>query len=331
MNKILLLNVILAIWIALDGLERKSDWKLSALLSLFFSIFVYPFYIAKRRLSPGEIREGGYGWNVVRNFIIIWTIYLGVALFLAMAKISEMEPAGSNAEEAGRAIGTGLGVGIIGMIWFFPALGALILGLILKKSSIIEKSEDNQPLTNINLEKKPFYLNKKIVTGTLVFLFLIITVGMDSNTKLAETANVEKSETEFHEVGQLLQFNSLDIQLLNFEITDYVNTGNRFTNLKPEQGNQYVILDVSYRNTETSPFRFRDTGILTLFIDGKIYSYDKTETVMLEGWHLLYKTLNPMNVYNTKLVYKIPIVPGAGIFWQPLTNSTNDIYALGKL
>lgn len=42
-------------------------------------------------------------------------------------------------EEAGAAIGTGIGIMMIGFLWFVGAISALVLGMFLKKNSIIEK------------------------------------------------------------------------------------------------------------------------------------------------------------------------------------------------
>ena len=47
--------------------------------------------------------------------------------------------ASSSAEQAGAAIGTVIGIGMILGLWFFVIVGALVIGLFLKKSSIVEK------------------------------------------------------------------------------------------------------------------------------------------------------------------------------------------------
>jgi len=58
---------------------------------------------------------------------------LGGLSFLSSQK------AGSEAEQAGAAIGATLGLGMIFGLWFIVLVGALVLGLFLKKSGIVEK------------------------------------------------------------------------------------------------------------------------------------------------------------------------------------------------
>lgn len=64
-------------------------------------------------------------------------------MFLAgisgMAGASEVaESASSDAERAGAAIGTGLGMMFLFALWFIILVSALVFGLFVKKSSVVE-------------------------------------------------------------------------------------------------------------------------------------------------------------------------------------------------
>lgn len=65
-------------------------------------------------------------WRKATWAILIWT-GLAVLWIWAGASAAGEVPVGSDAEEAGRAIGTGIGVTFIIFIWF---LGFIVLGLI---------------------------------------------------------------------------------------------------------------------------------------------------------------------------------------------------------
>jgi hypothetical protein len=131
---------IFAIWVLVDGLKRKASAIPWAIGTLVLGPIVLPVYVAKRPLKAGEVREGGTGWNVLRNFALYWTILMAVAAVWGMAAVSQQSASlKTEAEQAGAAIGTALGLGLIGALWFFPMVGALVLGLFLKKSSIVEK------------------------------------------------------------------------------------------------------------------------------------------------------------------------------------------------
>lgn len=156
----LLVDACFAIWLFLDAKKRKVNgipWAIGALL---VGPVVLPVYLAKRPLKDGEVREGGTAWNILKNFAIFWTILWAVAAIWGMAGIGEhkaslkteakqelseyfgdeeAEELASEAVEAGAAIGATLGLGLIFVVWFFPMLGAIVIGFFLKKSSIVEK------------------------------------------------------------------------------------------------------------------------------------------------------------------------------------------------
>ena len=47
-------------------------------------------------------------------------------------------------------------------------------------------------------------------------------------------------------------------------------------------------------------------GVVIINYNGKDYNFDKSETVMADGWGLLLDQINPLTTKTTKLVYKIP-------------------------
>lgn len=64
---------------------------------------------------------------IFKYTFILFNIFMVWAMFTGMSGVSEMPEATSSAEEAGRNIGTGLGIGFMLVIW---ALGDVILGLL---------------------------------------------------------------------------------------------------------------------------------------------------------------------------------------------------------
>jgi len=135
----LILYGILAIWVYVDGANRKINAIPWAVGTGIGGPIVLPVYIAKRPLKAGVVREGGTAWNVLRNFAVLWTILVAVVAVWGMVGVSEYTAAlQTGAEKAGAAIGTAIGLGVIGAVWFFPMVGAVALGFILKKSSVVE-------------------------------------------------------------------------------------------------------------------------------------------------------------------------------------------------
>lgn len=136
-----ILNIAIALWVFFDARSRKMDQPvLWAIGTCILMIVVIPFYFAKRPLKHGEVREGGTGWNVTRAFAIFWTLFMFVAGVAGMVAAGDVvNQASSSAEQTGAAIGTAMGIGMILGLWFIVMVGALVIGLFLKKSSIVEK------------------------------------------------------------------------------------------------------------------------------------------------------------------------------------------------
>jgi hypothetical protein len=135
-----ILYLLFAIWVFFDARRRRNNFVLWPLSTVILGPIVLPFYFAKRNLKESEIREGGIGWNVLKNFAILWTITLfvvGIAGMIGAGNVAQY--AETDAEKAGAVIGIGLSLGLIVALWFFPMLAALVFGLFLKKPSVIEK------------------------------------------------------------------------------------------------------------------------------------------------------------------------------------------------
>ena len=57
-----------------------------------------------------------------------------------MVGVSEIiEQSNTADEQAVAAIGGAIGLGLIGFVWFFVAVSALVIGMFLKKASIVER------------------------------------------------------------------------------------------------------------------------------------------------------------------------------------------------
>lgn len=72
---------------------------------------------------------------------IIWTVFCLIGVVVGMANVSGMTAA-NEYEQAGQAIGTALGLGFWGVLWFFPTAGLGILALVTRpKEKVIAVAE----------------------------------------------------------------------------------------------------------------------------------------------------------------------------------------------
>lgn len=75
---------------------------------------------------------------MLKNFALTWTILMVVISISAISAAAGTDVS-SDAEAAGAAIGTGLIIIILPVVWFFPMVGAIVLGFFLKNSAIVER------------------------------------------------------------------------------------------------------------------------------------------------------------------------------------------------
>jgi hypothetical protein len=132
---------LLALWVGFDASRRNLGaakaiiWAIGTFL---LGVIVMPIYIAKRPLRANEVREGGLAWNVLKNFALTWTILM-VAISISALGAAAGTNVNSDAEAAGAAIGFSIVVVILAVVWFFPMVGAIVLGFFLKNSAIVER------------------------------------------------------------------------------------------------------------------------------------------------------------------------------------------------
>jgi hypothetical protein len=130
------ISLVLAVWVGRDASRRQTRtapflWALGVLLiwMLFF-----PLYLTKRPLKAGEVRSGGGGWNFMKNLAIVVTAYVPVVMVLGLPDVAAQAP---STEEAVALVV--IFVLLLGLGWLIFAGGVLVIGLILRKSSIIER------------------------------------------------------------------------------------------------------------------------------------------------------------------------------------------------
>lgn len=165
---------------------------------------------------------------------------------------------------------------------------------------------------------------------TLVVSFILFGVTSDQNKKGSSTEQRVTEEPKGVDVGQVLHTEYFDIIVNEVRLKDRVNTGNQFANRKPEQGNMYLIINTSFKNTDNES-RMLMNGSVWINYNGKDYEFDKAETVMLEGWGLILDQINPLTTKTTNLVYKIPAEIKGDAYWQPGRAGRNQRILLGTL
>lgn len=174
----------------------------------------------------------------------------------------------------------------------------------------------------------------------VIALIVLAQIGKDKKDSSTSADNSSSSSSDQTEqkteapkgvgIGETLHTDYFDITVNKVSLEDRVNTGNEFADLKPEQGNLYLIINASFKNTDKESRMLMD-GSVWINYNGKNYEFDKAETVMLEGWGLLLDQINPLTTKTTNLVYKIPAEIKGDAYWQPGRADSDQKIFLGNL
>lgn len=166
-------------------------------------------------------------------------------------------------------------------------------------------------------------------TFLISFVALSLMTGKDSDgnhntsgsSNSAQETTTTKSEeeiiAELPKVGTPVQTEYFEVLVKSYKLSPVVYTGNQFADLKKEEGNKYLIIDVTFKNISDESRNIINEGSIFLKVGGKEYEYDKSEMVMHDGFGVILNQINPMVKKSTKLVYKVPEEFKGRIFWQP--------------
>jgi len=131
-------------------------------------------------------------------------------------------------------------------------------------------------------------------------------------------------------VGDKLRTDYFEISLNKVWIDSKIKTGNQFSDLGPEAGNKFLIINITFKNIDNES-RLFSVGSVFIYYNNKIYEFDNTETILAEGWGSFFDQLNPLISKTTNLVYKIPSEIKGNAVWIPGRNYDEKKFFLGKL
>ncbi|KTB91606.1 hypothetical protein AO073_01660 [Pseudomonas syringae ICMP 11293] len=116
------------------------------------------------------------------------------------------------------------------------------------------------------------------------------------------------------------QVGYFDVTVNDCTISKSIDTGNRYTTVKPDPDARFLTVNATFKNTDNEG-RLPLEGSLFISMDGKDYKFDTTESIMSEGYGIRMRSLNPLIKLNTKIVYKVPNELSGEVYWKPGRNA----------
>ncbi|WP_128330215.1 DUF4352 domain-containing protein [Apibacter sp. HY039] len=150
------------------------------------------------------------------------------------------------------------------------------------------------------------------------------------NPSTTESLSKPETSSNFTKIGEPLKTKYFEVTVKKMRIEDRVKTGNEFADLKKEEGNRYLILNMAIKNISDES-RMLSEGEVIINYNGKEYKFDRSETVMSEGWGVLLEQINPLTTKTTNLVFKIPAEIKGQAFYRPGRSGKDDLIDLGEI
>lgn len=121
-----------------------------------------------------------------------------------------------------------------------------------------------------------------------------------------------------------------DVAVTGGKVNKQVGTGNKFIEPKQWEGSRFLTINASFKNLDTES-RLPVEGSLFINYDGKEYEFDSVEPIMMEGYNIWFKKINPLITMKTKLVYRIPDEIHGPVYWRPGRNPTDTKLWVGNI
>jgi hypothetical protein len=122
---------------------------------------------------------------------------------------------------------------------------------------------------------------------------------------------------KYIQIGQPVSAGHFEVTADDFTLTNFVDTGNPYMNLKATDGNMFLIIKATYKNVDQEGRTIFSAGAAFIDYCGKEYKFDKTQTVMADGFGVTLEALNPLSKKTTYLIYPISDEFRGNVFWQP--------------
>ena len=188
--------------------------------------------------------------------------------------------------------------------------------------------------------KKKMTTGKKILVGIAV-LFVIGLIGSqldkdekgNKNNNAGAGSNSSAAATSSATaigIGQPLKTAYFEVTVSKADLANKINTGNEYTDVTAEQGNQFLIMTTTFKNIDNESRMLIDGSVFIQY-NGKDYEFDKSEVITAEGFGLFLDQINPLTSKTTKLVYKLPSEIKGPAYYKPGRASDDEKIFLGNL
>lgn len=204
----------------------------------------------------------------------------------------------------------------------------------MKKCKSCGKELDNSAkiCPGCGLDQRNWFKKHKILTGLAIFIIIGAIgniFGEETSTNRTSSKISQKTEKEnFANINTPVKGSRFETTITNAVIEKSIDVGNVYLNIKAENGIKFLVLDCTFKNIDKESRMLFD-GALMVNHNGQELKFDKSESILSEGYGIFLDQINPLSSKKTKLVYKISSEIKGPTYYKPY-DSKKLIY-LGDL
>lgn len=188
--------------------------------------------------------------------------------------------------------------------------------------------ENQKKEVNFNLSKpKPRWRWYHTLLAIGIVIFLAAVFGPSDNKKAMAAAKADKtSSNKTVDVGKPLKTQYFEVTVKSVGMADEVPEAD----IKKDANSTFIVMDITFKNIDNESRMITDGEILINY-KGKDYKFDKSETVMADGYGLFLDQINPLTSKSTKLIYKIPTEIKGTAYYHPGRSDDDQLINLGEI
>lgn len=169
----------------------------------------------------------------------------------------------------------------------------------------------SNPLSNVQQKWVIFMIKFHVFSIVLA----VIICGFILVFNIRDSSSVLINATSIRGVGETLATRYFEVTVNSVKFNDYAGS-NRFARSEAGRGNDFLILNVTYKNIDDEARLVHPGEIHVRRPDGKVLRYDENELVLEDGY-LIRETLNPFTSITGNIAFRIPEGLQGRVFYQP--------------
>ncbi|MGL5123404.1 MAG: hypothetical protein ACRC6K_04500 [Fusobacteriaceae bacterium] len=194
----------------------------------------------------------------------------------------------------------------------------------MKKCKSCGKELDNSAklCPGCGLDLRNWFKKHKISTGIAILIVLVLVVVSGTSDKGTNTNKVsskiseESKKKNFVNMNTAVKGSKFETTITNSTIKGSIDVGNVYLNVKAENDIKFVVLNSIFKNIDKESRMLFD-GKLIINYNGQELTFDKSETILSDGYGIFLDQINPLSSKKTKLVYKISSKIKGPAYYKP--------------